>query len=90
MLFVKLHLQQNRNMKVYLLLMLLLPILSAQASNIKCYGEDSVWVRNMLLDCGGPVKQACYTRASGEKGCTTLDNCQQPGWTCCYTDGCNI
>ncbi|XP_049895669.1 uncharacterized protein wu:fj16a03 [Epinephelus moara] len=63
---------------------------AVQAYNIKCYGEDSVWVRNMLLDCSNPVKQACYTRASGEKGCTTLENCQRPDWTCCYTDGCNI
>ncbi|XP_075941495.1 uncharacterized protein LOC142943712 [Anarhichas minor] len=50
-------------MKVYLLLLLLLPLCSADFT-IQCYGEDFLMVNNMLLDCSGPVQQACYTRDS--------------------------
>ncbi|GAA6231341.1 uncharacterized protein wu:fj16a03 [Lates japonicus] len=74
-------------MKVYLLL-LLLPLCSADFY-IECYGEDFVFVRNLLLQCSSKVKQACYTRDSGEKGCTRLDECVRKGWTCCYSDRCN-
>uniref|UniRef100_A0A3B3U7X3 Uncharacterized protein n=2 Tax=Poecilia TaxID=8080 RepID=A0A3B3U7X3_9TELE len=77
-------------MKVYLLLLLLLPPLcSAQQFHISCYGEDFLMVNNLLLQCTGKVQQACYTRDNGEKGCTRLENCSRPGWTCCYTDRCN-
>ncbi|XP_051251699.1 uncharacterized protein wu:fj16a03 [Dicentrarchus labrax] len=76
-------------MKVYLLLLLLLPLCSAEQHYIKCYGQDFLMVNNMLLDCTSRVKQACFTRNNGEKGCTRLDKCSDPGWTCCYTDLCN-
>ncbi|XP_037618973.1 short neurotoxin 1 [Sebastes umbrosus] len=77
-------------MKVYLLLLLLLPaICSAQKFNIQCYGEDFLNVNNMLLTCTSKVRQACYTRDNGEKGCTLEHNCSKPGWTCCHTNQCN-
>uniref|UniRef100_A0A3P9PFE5 Uncharacterized protein n=1 Tax=Poecilia reticulata TaxID=8081 RepID=A0A3P9PFE5_POERE len=76
-------------MKVYLLLLLLLPLCSAQRFHISCYGEDFLMVNNLLLQCTGKVQQACYTRDNGEKGCTRLENCSRPGWTCCHTDRCN-
>ncbi|XP_037829495.1 uncharacterized protein wu:fj16a03 [Kryptolebias marmoratus] len=79
-------------MKVYLLLLLLLLPLclaSDQQFKIECYGEDFLMVNNLLLQCTGKVQQACYTRQTGEKGCTRLENCSQPGWTCCHTDRCN-
>uniref|UniRef100_A0A096LZ87 Uncharacterized protein n=1 Tax=Poecilia formosa TaxID=48698 RepID=A0A096LZ87_POEFO len=62
---------------------------SAQQFHISCYGEDFLMVNNLLLQCTGKVQQACYTRDNGEKGCTRLENCSRPGWTCCYTDRCN-
>ncbi|XP_041645809.1 uncharacterized protein wu:fj16a03 [Cheilinus undulatus] len=76
-------------MKAYLLLLLLLPLCSAKKFNIECYGQDFVWVNNMLLQCSSDVEQACYTRDNGEKGCTELHNCSHAGWNCCYTDRCN-
>ncbi|XP_044071407.1 uncharacterized protein wu:fj16a03 [Siniperca chuatsi] len=76
-------------MKGYLLLLLLLPLCSAKQFSIKCYAEDFLMVNNLLLDCAGKVQQACYTRDSGEKGCTPLENCSRPGWTCCHTNLCN-
>ncbi|KAM8737914.1 uncharacterized protein AB9X84_021013 [Acanthopagrus schlegelii] len=76
-------------MKVYLVLLLLLPLCSAKDFHIQCYGEDFLMVNNMLLDCRSKVQQACYTRDNGEKGCITLDRCSSPGWTCCHSNGCN-
>ncbi|XP_041866870.1 uncharacterized protein wu:fj16a03 [Melanotaenia boesemani] len=75
-------------MKFYLLLLLLLPLCTAQFS-IECYGEDFLLVRNMLLHCNSKTPQACYTKDNGEKGCTVLKNCNLPKWTCCHTDRCN-
>ncbi|XP_035982435.1 uncharacterized protein wu:fj16a03 [Fundulus heteroclitus] len=75
-------------MKVCLLLLLLLPLCSAQTFHISCYGKDFLLVDD-LLQCTGKVQQACYTRDNGEKGCTRLENCSRRGWTCCYTDRCN-
>ncbi|KAK5854468.1 hypothetical protein PBY51_015530 [Eleginops maclovinus] len=78
-------------MRAYLLLvLLLLPLCSgAPKFSIRCYGEDFLMVRNMPLDCTGKVLQACYTRDNREKGCTRLELCNQPGWSCCHTDLCN-
>ncbi|XP_060780634.1 uncharacterized protein wu:fj16a03 [Neoarius graeffei] len=78
-------------MKIWLLLFLLLPhVLGVAAmTKIDCYGEDFFTVRNMVLHCRSKVKQACYTRSSGEKGCIQKGFCQRAGWTCCYTDLCN-
>ncbi|KAI4790690.1 hypothetical protein KUCAC02_032729 [Chaenocephalus aceratus] len=77
-------------MRAYLLLLLLLPLGSgAPTFSILCYGEDFLMVNNMLLDCNRKVPQACYTRDNGEKGCTRLDSCNQPGWSCCHADRCN-
>ncbi|XP_060943572.1 uncharacterized protein wu:fj16a03 [Limanda limanda] len=76
-------------MKFYLLLLLLLPLLSAQQFSIQCYGEDFLMVNHLLLDCSSADKQACYTRDNGEKGCTRLENCSRSGWTCCHTSRCN-
>uniref|UniRef100_A0A3Q3WN11 Uncharacterized protein n=1 Tax=Mola mola TaxID=94237 RepID=A0A3Q3WN11_MOLML len=75
-------------MKICLVLLLLLPLCSAQFL-IHCYGNDFLMVNNMQLDCAGKVKQACYTKRNNEKGCTPLKNCSRDGWTCCYTDYCN-
>uniref|UniRef100_A0A672Z9K0 Uncharacterized protein n=1 Tax=Sphaeramia orbicularis TaxID=375764 RepID=A0A672Z9K0_9TELE len=58
--------------------------------NIQCYGEDFLMVRNQVLQCSSPEKQACYTRATGEKGCTPLKFCSREGWSCCHTDLCNV
>ncbi|XP_039995543.1 uncharacterized protein wu:fj16a03 [Xiphias gladius] len=76
-------------MKFYLLLLLLLPLCSAQQFHIECYGQDFLMVNNQLLQCSSKVQQACYTRDNGEKGCTTLDNCSRDGWTCCTNNHCN-
>ncbi|XP_078098840.1 uncharacterized protein LOC144512138 isoform X1 [Sander vitreus] len=77
-------------MKMYLLLLLLLlPLCSAEQSYIECYGEDFLLVNNLLIQCSSKVQQACYTRDNGEKGCTQLESCSKPGWTCCYSDRCN-
>ncbi|XP_055018730.1 uncharacterized protein wu:fj16a03 [Boleophthalmus pectinirostris] len=70
------------------LILLLLPLCSGQ-NYIECYGQDFLSVNNLLLQCSGPKPQACYTRDSGEKGCTELKNCLRPGWTCCKTNRCN-
>uniref|UniRef100_A0A8C6S4Q1 Uncharacterized protein n=1 Tax=Neogobius melanostomus TaxID=47308 RepID=A0A8C6S4Q1_9GOBI len=75
-------------MKVYLLVLLLLPLCSAE-NEIQCYGHDFLMVQNMVLQCSGPEQQACYTRSTGEKGCTVLKNCSRRGWACCKTDLCN-
>ncbi|KAF3707845.1 hypothetical protein EXN66_Car001018 [Channa argus] len=77
-------------MKIYLLLLLLLPLCSGEQSHIKCYGQDFLMVNNVVLDCSSKVKQACYTRDNGEKGCALPRLCSRTGWTCCYTDLCNI
>ncbi|XP_051816445.1 uncharacterized protein wu:fj16a03 [Acanthochromis polyacanthus] len=76
-------------MKFYLLLLLLLPLCSAQQHYIKCYGHDFLMVNNQLLQCTGRVQQVCYTRETGEKGCTRQEMCSRPGWKCCDTNGCN-
>uniref|UniRef100_A0A7N9AMU6 Uncharacterized protein n=1 Tax=Mastacembelus armatus TaxID=205130 RepID=A0A7N9AMU6_9TELE len=76
-------------MKVYLLLLLLLPLCTAKEFYIECYGEDFLMVNNLLLQCASKVQQACYTRNNGEKGCIQLDYCSKPGWTCCHTNRCN-
>ncbi|XP_072565828.1 uncharacterized protein [Paramormyrops kingsleyae] len=75
-------------MRVGLLLLLLLPLCAAQFK-IKCIGEDFLMLRNQLLSCSSKVPQACYTRVTGEKGCTTLNFCKSDGWTCCHTNRCN-
>ncbi|XP_035461942.1 uncharacterized protein wu:fj16a03 [Scophthalmus maximus] len=72
-----------------LLLLLLLPICSAQQFNIECYGEDFYMVNNQLLTCSGGEQQACYTRDNGEKGCTRVKNCSKDGWNCCHSNRCN-
>ncbi|XP_069033293.1 uncharacterized protein [Embiotoca jacksoni] len=77
-------------MKFYLLLLLLLPLCSAQKFYIECYGEDFLMVNNQLLQCQGKEKQACYTRDNGEKGCTRLENCSRLGWVCCHSNRCNV
>ncbi|KAM7385994.1 hypothetical protein PAMP_002022 [Pampus punctatissimus] len=77
-------------MKGYLLMLLLLSLCSAQKFHIRCFGQDFLMVNNLLLQCTSKVPQACYSRDSGEKGCTRLDLCSKSGWKCCYTDGCNI
>ncbi|TDH01687.1 hypothetical protein EPR50_G00182980 [Perca flavescens] len=77
-------------MKIYLLLLLLLPLCSAlEPSYIECIGHDFLMVNNLLIHCSSKVQQACYTRDNGEKGCTQLESCSKPGWTCCYTNRCN-
>ncbi|KAI5606902.1 hypothetical protein C0J50_7456 [Silurus asotus] len=77
-------------MKVCFLLFLLLPLcLTTAQFEIKCYGEDFLMVRNMVLHCSSKVQQACYTRSSGEKGCIRTEFCKRPGWTCCNTNLCN-
>ncbi|KAM4592089.1 uncharacterized protein PAE49_020811 [Odontesthes bonariensis] len=76
-------------MKYYLLLLLLLPLCTAQKHHIKCYGHDFLMLTNQQLDCKSKVQQACYTRDNGEKGCTRLDLCSRPGWSCCHTNLCN-
>ncbi|XP_035028661.2 uncharacterized protein wu:fj16a03 [Hippoglossus stenolepis] len=76
-------------MKLYLLLLLLLPLFSAQQFSIDCYGEDFLMVNNQLLQCSSADQQACYTRDNGEKGCTRLENCSRKGWTCCHSNRCN-
>ncbi|XP_053189623.1 uncharacterized protein wu:fj16a03 [Scomber japonicus] len=77
-------------MKAYLLLLLLLPLCSAQKKfSIECYGHDFLMVNNLLLHCSSKMEQACYTKDNGEKGCVRLEFCSRPGWTCCHTDRCN-
>ncbi|XP_035770732.1 uncharacterized protein LOC143421834 [Maylandia zebra] len=76
-------------MKAYLLLLLLIPLCSAEQFYIECYGQDFLMVNNQLLQCTGKVQQACYTRDNGDKGCTRLEFCSRPGWTCCHTNRCN-
>ncbi|XP_041107373.1 uncharacterized protein wu:fj16a03 [Polyodon spathula] len=71
------------------LLLLLLPVCTADYT-IKCMGEDFVFVTNQVLQCSSKVPQACYTTASGEKGCTTLNFCKTPGWKCCNENLCNV
>uniref|UniRef100_A0A673Y3H6 Wu:fj16a03 n=1 Tax=Salmo trutta TaxID=8032 RepID=A0A673Y3H6_SALTR len=75
-------------MRAYLVLLLLLPLCTADY-NIECYGEDFLMLRNQLLQCSSKTQQACYIRSSGEKGCARLEFCSRPGWTCCYQDRCN-
>ncbi|XP_034148437.1 uncharacterized protein wu:fj16a03 [Esox lucius] len=75
-------------MKAYLVLLLLLPLCTAD-HHIECYGEDFLMLRNQLLKCSSKTEQACYTRKSGEKGCARLEFCSRPGWTCCYQNRCN-
>ncbi|XP_061822758.1 uncharacterized protein [Nerophis lumbriciformis] len=76
-------------MKAYLLLLLLLPLISAQQFTIECHGYDDYMV-NMKLKCqSSDVQQACYTRDNGEKGCIAVDKCSRPGWTCCHSNLCN-
>ncbi|XP_066553327.1 uncharacterized protein LOC136719328 [Amia ocellicauda] len=74
-------------MKAFLVLLLLLPLCTA--FTIECYGEDFLMVQNQLLRCSSRVPQVCYTRETGEKGCTTLAFCKHPGWKCCDTNRCN-
>ncbi|KAM7409200.1 hypothetical protein PAMA_002748 [Pampus argenteus] len=76
-------------MKGYLLMLLLLPLCSAQKFHIECYGQDFLMVNNLLLQCTSKVQQACYSKDNGEKGCIRLELCSQPGWSCCYSDRCN-
>ncbi|KAI4873347.1 hypothetical protein NFI96_022029 [Prochilodus magdalenae] len=75
-------------MKAWFLLMLLLPLCLADYK-IQCYGEDFLMVRHQVLSCSSKVPQACYTRASGEKGCAREEFCLRPGWKCCTTNLCN-
>uniref|UniRef100_A0A667XKU9 Uncharacterized protein n=1 Tax=Myripristis murdjan TaxID=586833 RepID=A0A667XKU9_9TELE len=75
-------------MKAFFLLLLLLPLCTAQY-NIECYGKDYLMVDNML-QCSGRVRQVCYTRDTGERGCTRLEFCSNEGWKCCFTDRCNV
>nr|XP_043901846.1 uncharacterized protein wu:fj16a03 [Solea senegalensis] len=72
------------------LLLLLLPLCSAQKFYIECYGQDFLLVNNDVLKCSADVEQACYTRATGDKGCTRLENCSRDGWVCCRSNLCNI
>ncbi|XP_076022362.1 uncharacterized protein LOC143012907 [Genypterus blacodes] len=72
-----------------LMLLLLLPLCTVQQHPIECYGHDFPFIIYQRLNCDGKVQQACYTRKSGEKGCTRLDNCSREGWNCCYTNLCN-
>ncbi|KAI1894443.1 hypothetical protein AGOR_G00115870 [Albula goreensis] len=74
--------------KAWLVLVLLLPLCAADYE-IECYGEDFLMVRNQRLQCRSKVPQACYTRVTGEKGCTVLKQCDAPGWKCCHTNLCN-
>uniref|UniRef100_A0A8C2ESC9 Wu:fj16a03 n=2 Tax=Cyprinus carpio TaxID=7962 RepID=A0A8C2ESC9_CYPCA len=75
-------------MKAWFVLFLLLPLCMAD-HYIECYGEDFLMVRNMVLQCRSKVPQACYTRATGEKGCVSEVFCQRKGWKCCYENRCN-
>ncbi|KAA0717669.1 hypothetical protein E1301_Tti014554 [Triplophysa tibetana] len=75
-------------MKAWLILLLLLPICTAD-HNIDCYGEDFLMVRNMVLHCRSKVPQACYTRGTGEKGCVRLEFCERKNWKCCHENLCN-
>ncbi|XP_074789914.1 uncharacterized protein LOC109889832 [Oncorhynchus kisutch] len=75
-------------MRAYLVLLLLLPLCTADYK-IECYGEDFLMLRNQLLQCSSKTQQACYTRKTGEKGCARLEFCSRPGWKCCYKDRCN-
>ncbi|RXN24761.1 zinc-binding A33-like protein [Labeo rohita] len=56
---------------------------------IECYGEDFLMVRNMVLQCRSKVPQSCYTRATGEKGCVSVEFCKRKGWKCCNENRCN-
>lgn len=37
--------------------------IAVEGNRISCYGEDGVYMNNLLLDCDsdGDVEQACYT-----------------------------
>ncbi|KPP76810.1 hypothetical protein Z043_103816 [Scleropages formosus] len=76
-------------MRSWMLLLLLVVPLCAAGYKIECYGEDFLMVRNQLLQCSSRVPQACYSRATGEKGCATLEFCKREGWKCCHEDHCN-
>ncbi|KAL4641184.1 hypothetical protein GN956_G11415 [Arapaima gigas] len=76
-------------MRSWLLLVLLLAPLCTADQKIKCYGEDFLMLRNQMLQCSSQVPQACFTRETGEKGCTTLHFCNRKGWKCCREDLCN-
>ncbi|KAG7512973.1 hypothetical protein JOB18_044202 [Solea senegalensis] len=54
--------------------------MTAQKFYIECYGQDFLLVNNDVLKCSADVEQACYTRATGDKGCTRLENCSRDGW----------
>ncbi|NP_001295483.1 uncharacterized protein LOC335475 precursor [Danio rerio] len=75
-------------MKAWFVLFLLLPVCMADYY-IKCMGEDFLMVREMALECRSKVPQACYTRATGEKGCVSEQFCEKKGWKCCYEHLCN-
>ncbi|ROJ36068.1 hypothetical protein DPX16_12693 [Anabarilius grahami] len=66
-----------------------LSVCGAADYNIECYGEDFLMVRNMVLYCKSKVPQACYTRATGEKGCVSVEFCKRKGWKCCNENRCN-
>ncbi|XP_077437982.1 uncharacterized protein LOC144061416 [Vanacampus margaritifer] len=76
-------------MKLFLFLLLLLPVCSAQF-HIECYGRDPLGMLPQILHCSGQTLQACYIRDNGEKGCVTMDRCSQAGWTCCDGALCNV
>uniref|UniRef100_A0A3P8USL1 Uncharacterized protein n=1 Tax=Cynoglossus semilaevis TaxID=244447 RepID=A0A3P8USL1_CYNSE len=83
--------QKNDILFAYFLFALtsLLTSVPAQDFYIECLGFDFLMVQNLVLQCRGPVQQACYTRDTGEKGCTPLRNCVKRGWSCCKTNRCN-
>ncbi|XP_034538061.1 uncharacterized protein wu:fj16a03 [Notolabrus celidotus] len=76
-------------MRAYLLLLLLLPLCSAKQYNIRCIGHDYLMLNHQQMDCSSDIKQACFIKDNGEKGCIELSFCTKPGWNCCYTDNCN-
>ncbi|XP_034041028.1 uncharacterized protein wu:fj16a03 [Thalassophryne amazonica] len=79
-------------MKTFLLLLCSGLIFCSQPEGqfyIECYGKDFLMLNNQVLQCRSEVKQACYTKESGEKGCIRQDFCQKDNWTCCNTNLCN-
>ncbi|XP_061645702.1 uncharacterized protein wu:fj16a03 [Phyllopteryx taeniolatus] len=76
-------------MKLFLLLLALAAVCSADFY-IECHGRDDLMLTPQILRCRSAVKQACYSRDNGEKGCAVLDLCARPGWRCCYSDRCNL